>query len=96
MTGKIRRSELQIDKYSYTWSRDSGDGEYAGELDRARIDKDEGYEVLHFIESLMNKLGLTGADSIHEIEDLLHSPSLSEIDMRKDLEELITPVISAK
>ena len=44
----------------------------------------------------MNKLGLTGADSIHEIEDLLHSPSLSEIDMRKDLEELITPVISAK
>ncbi len=96
MTIKIRRSELQINKYSYLWSRDKGDGEYAGNLDRIKIDKDEGYEVLYFIQSLMNKLGIEGKANIHEIEDILHSPSLSDVDSREELENLITPVIQVK
>jgi hypothetical protein len=48
---------LQADKYDYTWSKDKGDGEYAGELDQIKVDKDEGYEVF-FIQELMNKHGL--------------------------------------
>ena len=52
MAVRVKKSNLQLEKYSYTWSRDKGDGEYTGVQDRIRIDKDEGYEVLYFIETL--------------------------------------------
>ena len=28
MAVRVKKSNLQLDKYSYTWSRDKGDGEY--------------------------------------------------------------------
>jgi len=94
MTVKVARKNLQTDIYDYVWSRDKGDGEYAGKLDRIKVDKDEGYEVIFFIQTLMNKHGLKTANDVHKIEDALHSSKLSSIVMRDDLEEEIESIFS--
>ena len=48
--GAINRSDL---KYQYRWTADKGDNaRYTGKLDRDKVDRDEGYEVLHFINSV--------------------------------------------
>ncbi|QVK23137.1 hypothetical protein KHX94_18965 [Shewanella dokdonensis] len=85
MAVKVGKKHLQEGKYKYTWSRDKGDGEYAGKLDQIKVDKDEGYEVLYFIQSFMNKHGLTTTGDVHKIEDALHSPKLSTVVMREYL-----------
>ncbi|MBE0513930.1 hypothetical protein [Sulfurimonas sp.] len=89
MAIQVKKSNLQQDKYSYTWDRDKGDGEYAGKLDGIKVDKDEGYEVLYFIQALMNKHNLTTLKDIYKIEDLLHKPALSGVVMRDKLIEVI-------
>lgn len=89
MAIRVKKSNLQSNMYTYTWSRDKGDGEYTGIQDQIRIDKDEGYEVLYFIQTLMNKLSLTTLSDIHTIEDFLHEPALSSIVMRDKLIEVI-------
>lgn len=83
MNGKIPRSNL---KYEYIWKRDNGDGEYTGVQDRIRIDKDEGYEVLYFIEQFFKSQFIqpTLAD-LHRVEDILHMPELSGVVMRDQL-----------
>ncbi|MDC3214521.1 hypothetical protein NQU47_18315 [Pseudoalteromonas distincta] len=86
MNGKIPRSNL---KYNYTWKRDNGDGEYTGVQDRIRIDKDEGYEVIYFIEQFFktqfaDNFQPTLAD-VHRVEDILHLPILSNVVMRDQL-----------
>lgn len=89
MAVKVKKSDLQLQKYKYTWNRDLADGEYTGILDRIKIDKDEGYEVLYFIQTLMNKHGLKTLGDVHKIEDLLHKPALSGEVMRDKLIEAI-------
>jgi len=91
---KLKRSDLQTNKYKYTWKRDKGDGEYAGTQDRIRVDKDEGYEVLYFIQSLMNKHSLRLKSDVHRIEDALKEPELSDIIMREELDTLIEASLS--
>ncbi|RZL05610.1 MAG: hypothetical protein EOO89_26035 [Pedobacter sp.] len=86
MTYKVDQEELQ---YDYTWERDNGDGEYIGPLDRDKVDKDEGYEVVHFIERLMDKHGLKSLSSQKRIENALQSENLSSVQSR---EKLITAV----
>jgi hypothetical protein len=84
MAVKIGKSNLQSNKYKYTWNRDKGDGKYAGKLDGMKVDKDEGYEVLYFIEAFMNNNGLNSIYA-HAIEDALHSEKLSLVVMRDEL-----------
>jgi hypothetical protein len=91
---KLKRSDLQANKYKYTWNRDKGDGEYAGTQDRIRVDKDEGYEVLYFIQALMNKHSLRLKSDVHRIEDALHEPELSGIVIREKLDALIEAALS--
>ena len=86
---QVKKSNLQEGKYNYTWNRDQGDGEYAGKLDRIKVDKDEGYEVLYFIQSLMNKHNLKHIDDVHAIENALHANKLSSVVMRTELEKAI-------
>ena len=86
MTYKVDREELQ---YDYTWERDNGDGENIGPLDRNKVDKDEGYEVVDFIESLMKKHDLKSLNSQKRIENALQSENLSSVQSR---EKLITAV----
>ncbi|WP_223555302.1 hypothetical protein [Pseudomonas sp. BF-R-01] len=46
----ITKSDLA---YKYTWSADQGDNpNYIGKLDRDKVDRDEGYEVLRFLNSI--------------------------------------------
>ena len=85
MAVKIEKKHLQDDRYKYTWSRDEGDAPYKGALDRIKVDKDEGYEVVYFIEKLMNKYNLKHINDVHAIEDALHLPELSRTIYRDDL-----------
>ncbi|WP_417559948.1 hypothetical protein [Marinomonas sp.] len=85
MSVKVGKKHLQTDKYDYTWKRDKGDGEYTGIKDQIRIDKDEGYEVLYFVQTFMNKYGLTNTGDVKRVEDALHTRSLSSEVMRDTL-----------
>ena len=85
MTLTVKRSDLQQQKYKYTWKRDKGDGTYAGPADRAKVDKDEGYEVADFIQALVNDLGETGTANVHAAENALQAPQLSTVTSRVDL-----------
>ncbi len=96
MAVTVAKKNLQNDKYKYTWRRDQGDGEYAGKLDQIKVDKDEGYEVLYFIQTLMNKLGLETAGDVHKIENALHSAKLSSVVMRAELEKEVKSMLSLK
>ena len=89
MAVTVKKSNLQLDKYKYTWARDKGDGEYTGIQDQIRVDKDEGYEVLYFIQTLMRKHDLKTLSDVHKIEDLLHKPALRSEVMRDRLIEVI-------
>ncbi|EGR0469028.1 hypothetical protein FG064_18845 [Vibrio cholerae] len=76
MTVKLNRSDLQTEKYSYVWERDNGDGKYRGSLDRKKVDKDEGYEVLYLIQSFINDNSLEySQELVHKLEDTVHSKS---------------------
>lgn len=94
MAIKLEKKHLQQGKYNYTWKRDEGDGSYIGTLDRDRVDKDEGYEVLNFIESFMNKHGLKKLASSHKIEDALHHPNLRAVVMRNELTQQIERMLN--
>ncbi|MEM6191898.1 MULTISPECIES: hypothetical protein [Shewanella] len=94
MAIKLKKTNLQGDVYDYTWSRDKGDGEYAGVLDAIKVDKDEGYEVLYFIQVLMNKHNLTLLKDVHKIEDALHNSKLSSVVLRTELNEAIEKALS--
>ncbi|MEL0623807.1 hypothetical protein V6238_11965 [Marinomonas arenicola] len=85
MSVKVGKKHLQTTKYNYVWKRDKGDGEYTGILDQIKIDKDEGYEVLYFIQKFMNKYNLTTTSDVTKVEDALHSSNLSSIVMRDTL-----------
>ena len=70
----------------YTWKRDSGDSPYAGILDRIKVDKDEGYEVVSFIEGFCKKYRLSlSEENVQLIESKLHLDELSNVQMRDDL-----------
>ena len=86
MSIKLKKEHLQNDKYNYTWSRDEGDSAYTGVKDRIRIDKDEGYEVLYFIQSFLNEYNLKDTiENVHIIEDALQHSSRSSMVMRNEL-----------
>ena len=89
MAIELNKQHLQTEKYDYTWNRAKGDGESIGKLDQMKVHKKEGYEVLLFVQELMNKHNLMDVSDVHRIEDVLHSSKLSSVVMRKDLEEKI-------
>ena len=85
MSVKVGKNHLQENLYTYTWSRDKGDRAYTGIKDQERIDKDEGYEVLYFIQTFMDKHNLKLVSDVHKIENLLHSKNLQWTSMRDQL-----------
>lgn len=94
MSVKVGKKHLQLDKYEYTWNRDQGDGEYTGIQDQIRVDKDEGYEVLYFIQTFMNQYKLSTTDDVHRVEDALHTPSLSAEVLRDTLITKVARLLS--
>jgi hypothetical protein len=93
MAVKVEKKHLQNDIYEYTWSRDGGDAPYKGTSDRIKVDKDEGYEVVYFIEKFMNKHNLKHINDVHAIENALHTPKLSSTVYRDDLIEAIEAIL---
>jgi len=87
---KLKSSDLQADIYKYIWKRDAGDGSSKGKQDRIRVDKDEGYEVLYFLQSLINDLKITEMLEVNKLEDILQDDDLSAMVMRDDLEKEVT------
>lgn len=82
---KVARKHIQQEKYDYIWKVDKGDGVYTGIRSKKKIDKYEGYEVLYFIQTFMNKHRLNTVSAIRRIEDDLHSLELQAIEARDDL-----------
>ena len=82
MSYKVDRNLLQ---YEYRWNRDNGDGKYIGALDRNKVDKDEGYEVVEFIENFMAKHGLRSGAQQQLVEKILKSEALTHIVSREEL-----------
>jgi len=93
MTVILKRSDLQTDVYNYTWTRDEGDSPYAGVKDRQQVDKDEGYEVLYFLERLMNKHGKEKLVHVHAAENALHHKDLSKVTDRAELTEQVEEIL---
>lgn len=85
MPTKFTRSDLQK-KYTYTWERDDSDKPYSGIKDRVKIDKDEGYEVLPFLNHFLADYNKSALNDFHDAEDTLQLPSLSSTDMRDELD----------
>ncbi|MEN5312564.1 hypothetical protein [Pseudomonas koreensis] len=93
MAVTLTKSNLQTDVYTYTWTRDEGDSPYAGIKDRRQVDKDEGYEVLYFLEKLMNKHGKEKLVELHAAENALHSEDLSKVTDRTELTEQVEEIL---
>lgn len=93
MAVTLTKSNLQTDVYTYTWTRDEGDSPYAGIKDRRQVDKDEGYEVLYFLEKLMNKHGKEKLAELHAAENALHSEDLSKVTDRTELTEQVEEIL---
>lgn len=93
MVVTLKRSNLQGDIYTYTWSRDDGDSPYKGLEDRRQVDKDEGYEVLYFLEQLLNKHDKETLADLHAAEDALHRKDLSKVTDRDELTAQIEEIL---
>ena len=83
MSYQVKPNDLQ---YQYTWTRDKGDALYSGKLDQVKVDKDEGYEVLYFIQKFLDEHKLSNVESALRVEYLIHQSS--EI-MRDKLKKLV-------
>lgn len=55
----------------YIWRRDKGDGPYTGKIDRDRLDRDEGYEVLDFANAWLSDS--VPVSSLHKFEKMLRN-----------------------
>ncbi|MFA7326306.1 MAG: hypothetical protein WC121_06545 [Candidatus Kapaibacterium sp.] len=85
MSIELKRSDL---KFEYIWTRDNGDSLSTDERDRSKIDLDEGYEVLHFLNSLYKDLNINIKIEALYIEDLLYQKP-GKLQIRKDIKDWI-------
>jgi len=76
----ITKSDLV---YKYTWSADQGDNpHYTGLLDRDKVDRDEGYEVVHFLNSIC-----TSRDQALHAERLIKTLLPGTVQKRADIHQ---------
>ena len=79
---KFTEKDLFYDNYS--WAADGGDDpHYKKYLDRIKVDKTEGYEVLYFCNDFLvdNKKELTKVN-LQRVERILKSQDLSNVQSR--------------
>lgn len=93
MAVTLKKSQLQTDVYTYTWTRDDDDAPFAGLEDRRQVDKDEGYEVLYFLDKLLSKHGKKDLADVHAAEDALHSKELSSVTDRVKLTTQVEEIL---
>ncbi|KTT67258.1 hypothetical protein NS383_01870 [Pseudomonas oryzihabitans] len=83
MPTNFKESDLQR---KYNWTRDKGDKPYSGIKDRIKVDKDEGYGVLPFLNHFLGEYNKTTLSSFHAAEDALHLKKYSDVQMRNELD----------
>lgn len=93
MAVTLKKSQLQTDVYTYTWTRDDDDAPFAGLEDRRQVDKDEGYEVLYFLDKLLSKHGKKDLADVHAAEYALHSEELSNVTDRVKLTTQVEEIL---
>ncbi|WKW30846.1 hypothetical protein [Pseudomonas viridiflava] len=82
MPTSFKQSDLQR---KYLWTRDKHDTNYTGVKDRIKVDKDEGYEVLPFLNHFLGEHGKVSLASFHAAENALHLEKYSNVQMRDEL-----------
>lgn len=90
---EVTRKHLQYEN-KYRWKRDSSDSPYKRPLDRIKIDKQEGDDVLQFIQHMVNKHNITNPLVVGEIEDAFRLPVLSGVVLSIELEMKIEQLLS--
>ncbi len=93
MAVTLKKSHLQTNVYTYIWTRDDDDQPYASLEDRRQVDKDEGYEVLYFLEKLLNKHDKKTLPDVNAAEDALHSEDLSDVTDRVKLTTAVEKIL---
>ncbi|MCD0471777.1 hypothetical protein [Flavobacterium sp. JAS] len=69
-----------------TWKRDGGDGPYIGTIDRIKLDRDEGYEVLDFANSYLNSnVSFANENDLHKLEKLIRQKLPSSVVMKSEI-----------
>lgn len=72
----FKKSDMLYEN-QYTWKRDKGDGPYIGKIDRDRLDRDEGYEVLDFANASL--IDTATVESLHKFEKLIKKVPSNEV-----------------
>ena len=75
----------------YTWRRDIGDGPYIGKIDKDKLDRNEGYEVLDFANSYLNKnVFFATVSDLHKLEKLIKNFLPSNIVMKREIIDFLS------
>lgn len=76
-------------RFSYTWTTTSTDDpKLIGNPDRVFLNRQEGYEVLKFIQTLMGDWGFKKVESGHRLEKLIHQ-SPTDLRSKENIKEWI-------
>ncbi len=86
---KLAKENLQRLKYTYTWEDDKPS-------ESSKLDRENGFEVLSFIEDFMNRYDLNKLSDAHKVEDMLHRKKLADIDDKKELAATIEYLLRLK
>lgn len=84
---QVLKTDMQNDKYKYTWSGDEDVGPARGMSDRVKIDRDHGAEVRDFIQAIVNRFNIKDQGMIPKIEDAVHAADDSHVVSRHELEQ---------
>lgn len=86
---KFTRSQMLFED-KYTWKRDEGDSAYIGVLDRIKLDRDEGYEVLNYANKYLNTyVSLPDVNDLHKLEKLIRNILPSSTVMRDEITDFL-------
>ena len=81
----FKKGDLYFEN-QYIWKRDNGDGPYIGKIDRDRLDRDEGYEVLDFANAWLS--ATAQVTDLHKFEGLIRKVPSGEV-MKENIIALI-------
>jgi hypothetical protein len=83
--GNFTRGDL---KYDYDWTTSAGDNrKIIGFPDNILLNRNEGYEVLHFLNRYMEHRGWYGPNSFSKIEAYIHEKLPGNIRSHKKIQD---------
>lgn len=73
--------------YNYEWEATNGDNpNYTGKNDRNKLNRDEGYEILHFVQAYCKSHSLKKIEDGQKVEWMIQEKVPSDIQNRKEIE----------